>query len=461
MLEPLALAGRQELARRAERVRHRRRVGPQRRVPGTVVVQHEPAADGVVGAADQLGAVGVPGGAGHAVRVEGERAPPVHDQVLARVEARPRGARRAGAARVSLIVAGQPGRRRRCRSSRGRARSGPRARPGRCRARARSRRASRTAPRGRAASAAAGRTPSSASTNRFAARIGPTVCELDGPMPTVKSSKTLTTGPVCLPRPRGAGPAVAPRRGPTRGRCARATARRSPSAGSDPLALQLGGEHVVRPLVAQHEPHLLDLRARRRAPSPARSGRRRPSASGTHRSRSPGTRPSAPRARPRRPATRVWQEASRSDLSMVVAQVGPTVWITQRAGRSPAIVATASPVGSPSRNVVLRTRRHASSSFGPGGPVDRPVDPAAAQHRVVRRVDDGVDLLRGEVAEDERDRGHGLTLDPRCRRTLLISDCSFAADPTPQAYAEGVGPVEPSLLVADGHAVRRRRRRTP
>ena len=50
---------------------------------------------------------------------------------------------------------------------------------------------------------------------------------------------------------------------------------------------------------------------------------------------------------------------------MVFAHVGPTVWMTQRAGRSPATVATASPVGSPSRNVVLRTRRHASRSFGP------------------------------------------------------------------------------------------------
>ena len=38
----------------------------------------------------------------------------------------------------------------------------------------------------------------SATANRFAARIGPTVCELDGPIPMLNRSKTLTvTGPVC------------------------------------------------------------------------------------------------------------------------------------------------------------------------------------------------------------------------------------------------------------------------
>ena len=47
------------------------------------------------------------------------------------------------------------------------------------------------------------------------------------------------------------------------------------------------------------------------------------------------------------------------------AYTGPTVWITQRAGRFPAVVATARPVGRPSGNVVRRSSRHASRIAGP------------------------------------------------------------------------------------------------
>ena len=77
-----------------------------------------------------------------------------------------------------------------------------------------------------------------------------------------------------------------------------------------------------------------------------------------------GDRPRAPTSR----ATsrlRVKQDASRAGSVWPRCRFGPTVWITQRAGRSPAPVATASPTSRPSRCVVLRSRRHASSSRGP------------------------------------------------------------------------------------------------
>jgi hypothetical protein len=49
--------------------------------------------------------------------------------------------------------------------------------------------------------AARSTTPSAASeaANMPAARIGPTVCELDGPMPTLKSSKALIVTSGLLP----------------------------------------------------------------------------------------------------------------------------------------------------------------------------------------------------------------------------------------------------------------------
>ena len=43
---------------------------------------------------------------------------------------------------------------------------------------------------------------------------------------------------------------------------------------------------------------------------------------------------------------------------------------------------------------------------GAAGAVDRSVDTAAAEQRRVRRVDDGVDVLRGDVAEDELDHAY-------------------------------------------------------
>ena len=49
-----------------------------------------------------------------------------------------------------------------------------------------------------------------------------------------------------------------------------------------------------------------------------------------------------------------------------------------------------SPVASPSG----KRSTHSAQQSGPGGGVDRPVDPAAAAHPAVGGVDDGVDLLR-------------------------------------------------------------------
>src|SRR5436190_18774373 len=45
--------------------------------------------------------------------------------------------------------------------------------------------------------------------------------------------------------------------------------------------------------------------------------------------------------------------------------MGPTVWITRRAGSCPAVVATASPVGRPSRSDPARKARHAARISGP------------------------------------------------------------------------------------------------
>jgi hypothetical protein len=75
----------QQLDPGPERIRHRRRVRQQRGLAGAVVVQHEAAADGVVGALGQDLVVRVRG-EGHAVRVEGQPASAMQDQVVLGVE---------------------------------------------------------------------------------------------------------------------------------------------------------------------------------------------------------------------------------------------------------------------------------------------------------------------------------------------------------------------------------------
>jgi hypothetical protein len=61
----------------------------------------------------------------------------------------------------------------------------------------------------------------------------------------------------------------------------------------------------------------------------------------------------------------VWQLASRAERSSDLEKTGPTAWITHFAGRLPAEVATAFPVGSPSGWVVRRISRHSSRMAPP------------------------------------------------------------------------------------------------
>ena len=74
-----------------------------------------------------------------------------------------------------------------------------------------------------------------------------------------------------------------------------------------------------------------------------------------------------------------------------------------RASRSPAIVATASPVGTGvgPRSRIMRSR--SAKASGPAASRDRAVDPAAGAQRRVRRVHDRIDRLLGDVALHEFD----------------------------------------------------------
>ncbi len=80
-------------------------------------------------------------------------------------------------------------------------------------------------------------------------------------------------------------------------------------------------------------------------PSPPRSGRRRPSAIRRHRRRQPGRRPCGRRVRRPPSATPGSRRRGVPERSSSRLKTGPTVWITHRASSSPAVVATARPVG--------------------------------------------------------------------------------------------------------------------
>ena len=54
-----------------------------------------------------------------------------------------------------------------------------------------------------------------------------------------------------------------------------------------------------------------------------------------------------------------------AERSSPLEKTGPTVWMTHRAGRSPAVVATACPAGSPSGSGPARSTRQASRIAGP------------------------------------------------------------------------------------------------
>ena len=77
-------------------------------------------------------------------------------------------------------------------------------------------------------------------------------------------------------------------------------------------------------------------------------------------------------------------------------------------GQTVAAVIRASPVGQPP------IARHSARSSGPGGAMDRAVDAAAAEQALVRRVDDGVDVERGDVGDDDGKRHSAVH--PRRRR---------------------------------------------
>ena len=99
---------------------------------------------------------------------------------------------------------------------------------------------------------------------------------------------------------------------------------------------------------------------------------------------------------------RRWHEASSAGSPRSPPrQTGPTVWMTWRAGRRPAVVAFASPVDAAAERPALGQDRRAA------GAVDRAVHAAAAEQRLVGGVDDGVDDLLGDVAAHDLDgSGH-------------------------------------------------------
>ncbi len=104
---------------------------------------------------------------------------------------------------------------------------------------------------------------------------------------------------------------------------------------------------------------------------------------------------------------RVKHDASSAGSVSPACAFGPTVWTTQRAGSRPAVVATASPTGRPSGSVgaaqpvALGEQRTGRRGRGWHRRHRRP-----PSRDGVRRVDDRVDLLLGDVALDGFD-AHG------------------------------------------------------
>ena len=173
-----------------ERVRDRGRVLDDAVAPLAVLVDDEAAADGVVGAVEQRPAVGVERLERHPVRVRGQR----RRRCMMRSSSGSKSIRclpgsAAGARSAPASTRPSPGR---CRRSPGPRPRGRAARPGRSRARGRWRRASRRAgPRTRAVRVEQAQLAQRRRRTDAAARIGPTVCDDDGPMPTEKRSRAL------------------------------------------------------------------------------------------------------------------------------------------------------------------------------------------------------------------------------------------------------------------------------
>ena len=173
--------------------------------PGLVLAEHEAAADRVVGPADQLGAVVTVGSKPHAVGVKVQPLAPVQDHIVVGRERDGRAAEEAEAAGLADRGHRGLGRRRvnRLRLLAGQAEDDRLTLPCPC----------PVAPSEPNSSACTRRTSgsspslSSEQAKEYAARIGPTVCELDGPMPILNKSNTLIVIDPPLPQslsvPRG------------------------------------------------------------------------------------------------------------------------------------------------------------------------------------------------------------------------------------------------------------------
>ncbi|OKI61484.1 hypothetical protein A6A27_28110 [Micromonospora sp. CB01531] len=84
----------------------------------------------------------------------------------------------------------------------------------------------------------------------------------------------------------------------------------------------------------------------------------------------------------------------------------------------------------------------------PGRPMDRPVHPAAAQQRLVRRGDDGVDVLAGDVTERNFDHRDGPMMPPGAPWCGLTSPLSpVASDRSSMLPRPGRGQVDASRII--------------
>src|SRR5690606_24975144 len=133
---------------------------------------------------------------------------------------------------------------------------------------------------------------------------------------------------------------------------------------------------------------------------------------------------------------RVKHEASSAGSVCPRRASGPTVWITQRAGRRPAPVATASPAGSPSGRVDARNARHSSRSAGPAAAWIAPSTPPPPSS--------------DELA--------ALPIASTCSRVMSPSAVSTW---TPEISTSVIGPACRTHPLGAGHRARRARRQEP
>ena len=147
---------------------------------------------------------------------------------------------------------------------------------------------------------------------------------------------------------------------------------------------------------------------------------------------------------------------------------GPTVWITQRASSRPAVVATAWPVGRPVAVVGGAQLAAVGEDLRAAAPVDRAVDPAAAEQRGVRGVDDRVvgvtgfggppahiSLLRDLMVERKRwmdaqafeDANAACGLLPGPASTQLATFCAYRVAGPAGAIVGGLGFIVPAVVL--------------